>query len=125
MSQHPNVILLAVLKPDGLSRKTMRDIIDNNELAYRGSDWSKGPPDIKVAGHIYHAEIMESNFDNNWQISGDSGDLMFFDLVTYGYGEAITWTELSQRQMELEKWAQETCNKHQCTHEIRVSANYW
>lgn len=27
MSSHPNVILMAVLKPDNLSRKTMRDIL--------------------------------------------------------------------------------------------------
>jgi len=51
MSTHPNVILMAVLKPDDLSRKTMRDIIGDVG------------DDIPIGDNEYHTIIMETDFD--------------------------------------------------------------
>jgi hypothetical protein len=117
MSIHPNVILMAVLTPDNLSRKTMRDILAEHKqgVLYR----------IVIAGTEYDTLVMESDYDEGWQISAKAGDLVFFDLVTYGYGETIAWDKLESQKKELEAWALETCKKHHCSYEIKITANYW
>ncbi len=117
MSTHPNVILMAALTPDGLSRKTMASILA--ETNTRSDD------DIKINGRDYHHKIMEADYDNGWQIASKEGDLLFFDLVTYGYGVAIKWAALESQKLALEEWAKGICERHHCTYEIRVSANYW
>lgn len=119
MSAHPNVILMAVLKPDGLSRKTMREIVaeypsKHNEEYYIG-----------IGEKDYSSTIMESDYDDEWQIAADEGDLIFLDFVTYGYGRWIAWNDLEKQKVELEKWAKEVSKKFHCSFEIRVSANYW
>ncbi|MGD9157169.1 MAG: hypothetical protein PVG39_02060 [Desulfobacteraceae bacterium] len=117
MSTHPNVILMAVLKPDDLARKTMREILA--EFKVENDD------DIKIGSKDYIWIIMEDDYDEGYQISSDEGDLIFFDLVTYGYGEFINWEKLEKQKQELEIWAKDICEKHNCQYEIRVSANYW
>lgn len=118
MSTHPNVILLAILTPDDLSRKTMRDILADEGI----EDSNK---DIKINGIDYSHLIMESEYEEGYQISGKEGDLLFFDLITYGYGEFVTWEKLEAQKQSLEDWAKQTSEKHHCSYEIRVSANYW
>jgi hypothetical protein len=117
MSTHPNVILMAVLIPDGLSRKTMRDILTE----YLADD----DGNIKIGNEEYHSLVMESDYEDSNQIAAKEGDLVFYDLVTYGYGEVIFWGDLEKRKVELEKWAQTVCVKHRCKFDIRVTANYW
>jgi hypothetical protein len=117
MGTHPNVILMVALTPDDLSRKTMRTILEESEKAALS--------DIVIGTESYHALIMEDSYDEGWQISAKEGDLVFFDLVTYGFGESITWDKLEKQKAELEEWAKDTCKAHNCTYEIRVTANYW
>lgn len=119
MSTHPNVILMAVLTPDGLSRKTMRDILVDNNLE-KDSDFH-----VKIGGESYAHMIMESKYDNDLQISAAVGDLVFHDFVTYGYGECIEWSSLEERKIRLKRWAMETSEKHHCSYKIVVTANYW
>jgi len=118
MSQHPNVILTAVLTPDGLSRKTMREIMEEYGTGFEDSY-------VLVGEKEYNALIMESNYDEGWQISAQEGDLVFFDLVTYGYGERVEWDDLESLKGELEEWAQKTCEAHHCSYRIWVTANHW
>lgn len=117
MSTHPNVILMAVLTPHGLARKTMAAI-----LAEAGV---KDDEDISIGGTKYHTLVMEDSYDQGWQISAKEADLVFFKLVTYGYGEVITWLELERLKTALEAWANKTAAKHQCDVRIDVTANYW
>lgn len=81
--------------------------------------------DIKINGVEYHHKIMEGGYDKNWQISSREGDLIFFDLVTYGYGEQISWDDLQNQKDALEAWAKGICERHACAYKISVTANYW
>ena len=118
MGTHPNAILMVVLTPDGLSRKTMRSILADSN----GPD---GNSDVRIGGKCYHCEIMESDYNEGYQIAASEGDLIFFDFVTYGYGEFVDWGDLEKQKNELEKWASEMCSKYNCSFKIRVTANYW
>ncbi len=118
MSTHPNVILMARFQPHGLSRKTMDAIL--------GQRYSRdSAPDVKIGQHDYHPLLLESDYDEGLQIAGGEGDLVFYDLVTYGYGEVIAWDDLASRQRVLHAWATEIAAKHACDFNIAVSANYW
>lgn len=123
MSAHPNVILLLTLTPQDLARKTMREILVANGIQV--DDEYHKDDDVKIGGAEYHHEIMESDYNDSWQISGKEGDLLFFDLVTYGYGEQIKWEKLEAQKRELEEWAKSICDNHHCTYQISVAANYW
>lgn len=120
MGTHPNAILMAVLTPDDLSRKTMREILSFNGVSE--GDFDK---DIKINDIDYHTLIMEESYNNGWQISAKEGDLLFFNLVTYGYGERIEWNKLDNQKTHLEEWAKEMCKKFHCSYEIFITANYW
>lgn len=120
MSTHPNVILLLTLTPDGLARKTMRDIL--TEAGVKEDDLDN---DVTIGSAKYHHEIMEGDYNDNWQIAAKEGDLIFFDMVTYGYGEQIMWDRLELQKRELETWAKDTCSRHHCQYVISVTANYW
>jgi hypothetical protein len=115
------------LTPDGLSRKTMRDIMAFNGIRYRHqcNDETEDFDGILIGEEIYHHAIMEETYSSSWQISGNEGDLVFFDLVTYGYGESISWCKLQAQKEELEAWAKVQCEKFHCSYEIAISANYW
>jgi hypothetical protein len=115
MSTHPNAILLLVLKPDDLTRKTYRAIL---EEAGREDD-------LMIGGDRYNIEVMESTYDESHQIAADEGDIVVFDMVTYGYGERIEWDKLVAQKSVLEEWAAGICERHKCTASFYVTANYW
>jgi len=119
MSTHPNAILMAVLKPDDLSRKTMREILAGNDVKDSEID------NLKIGEKEYFRIIMESDYDEGYQISADEGDLVFLDMVTYGYGEVITWADLEKQKNALEEWAKAMSEKFHCSYSIQVTANYW
>lgn len=117
MSEHPNVLLIARLTPDDLSRKTMKAIL---------LDGKSDDDDCLPIGEVkYHTKIMETDYDNGYQISAKEGDLIFFDLVTYGYGEVISWGKLQAQKEVLEIWAKDICARFHCAYEILIGANYW
>lgn len=121
MSTHPNAILLLVLKPDGLARKTYRDI-----LAERDPPPSyDGDPNLKIGGEDYHVSVMESDYDEGYQIGADEGDILVFDMITYGYGEKIEWAKLEAQKAALAEWATGICERHNCTAQFFITANYW
>lgn len=117
MSAHPNVILLLTLKPDDLSRKTLRAIQSEAGIDDGGS--------LKIGEQSYHVSVMESEYDDGYQISADEGDIIIFDMVTYGYGEKIEWSKLIAKKDALELWALVACERHKCSAKIFVTANYW
>lgn len=53
------------------------------------------------------------------------GDIIVYDMVTYGYGELIEWDKLVKQKEELEAWAKIMCEKFNCSYKIFVTANYW
>lgn len=120
MSTHPNAILLLCLKPDDLARKTYRAI-----LADAGADPDDESPDIKIDGESYHCRVMESSYDDGFQITANEGDIIVFDFVTYGYGELIAWDRLAAKKVALDAWAAGICERHKCKPSIYVTANYW
>jgi len=117
MSTHPNAILMAVLTPAGWSRERMQEIVpgyDQDSHSY-----------IEIGDTKYNAIIMESDYDERFQISAREGDLIFFDMITYGYGDRIAWDRLTSLHGKLQRWALETCQTHHCSYKIFVTANYW
>ncbi len=118
MSTHPNTILMVALTPDDLSRKTMKAILAEHDVIDTDDE-------IKINGMEYNYEIMEQDYLDFWQISSKEGDLIFFDMVTYGYGESIKWSDLEAQKADLEEWAKGICERHNCSYEIRVCSNYW
>jgi hypothetical protein len=121
MSIHPNVILMVVLTPDNLSRKTYREIL----LANDDGNMSAEDNNIKIDNKTYNVFVAESEYNEIWQISVPEGSIVIMDMVTYGYGESITWNKLEQQKNVLENWAKKTCEEYKCTYSIEVSANYW
>lgn len=117
MGSHPNAILMVSLTPDDLSRKTYRDILSHCDI--------EADDTIKIGKLDYLHKIMEEDYDKGYQISSKEGDIVVFDMVTYGYGETIKWSEFEQKKIELENWAKEICKKFRCSYEIFVTANYW
>ena len=117
MSIHPNVILLVTLTPDGLSRKTRRDILAGDSIDIEDS--------IEIGEYSYHHEVMESDYNDNYQISAAEGDIIIFDMVTYGYGRKIDWDDLAKQRLTLETWAINVCARYHCSYKIFVTANYW
>jgi hypothetical protein len=118
MSTHPNVLLLLVLTPDDLARKTYRAIVDEHCAG-------DSEQDIEINGENFHHRVMEEDYFEDSQISAPEGSIILWDLVTYGYGEKITWQALADHKSALESWAEGVCAKHHCKAEIFVSANYW
>lgn len=117
MSSHPNVILMAVLTPDELPSDTMRAILATNSADANGH--------FDIIDVSYRSILMRDVYDSDLQISASEGDLVFYDLVTYGYGDTITWEKLQERQSDLAVWALRMCIEHHCKYKIMVSANYW
>lgn len=122
MSMHPNVILLCALTPNDLARKTYRAIVAEHK---KQRSYEEDHPDLEIGGTEYHCQVMESDYDEDWQIGSKEGDIIVFDLVTYGYGETISWDKLSAQKDMLEAWAKEACEKFSCSYRIEITANYW
>lgn len=143
MGAHPNVILKCTVKADGTTRKLLRDLLAQNrheipdsslplfldskgevvKNAITGKDLrhSRDDDELCIGDYCYDTLVMESEYDESWQISGEEGDLIIFDLVTYGYGQEITLRDLQQRIDSLETWA----IQHSLSYKISISANYW
>ena len=142
MSTHPNVILKCTVKPEGTTRKLLRDLLAQNREEIPDTNLpfmldSKGQTIINrngypvrisrdgltIGSHSYHTLVMESDYDEGWQISGEEGDLIIFGLVTYGYGEEISWEDLAKRVGDIQSWALQP--QRNLTVKISVTANYW
>lgn len=122
MGAHPNVLLMVVLTPKGLARQTMKAILQD-EI---GKDYDRESADqIKIGDQEYYPLVMESDYDEGFQISAKEGDLVFHDHATYGYGVVIAWAELEKRQAALAAWGKRVGEKHNCDYRVDVSANYW
>ena len=118
MSCHPNAMLILALTPDGLARKTYRAILADAGIDSDGS--------FKIGGKFYHQHgVMENDYDKGNQLGLPEGTIYVFSLVTYGYGETIKWADLEAQKVALEEWAKAVCEKHNCSADILVSANYW
>jgi len=46
-------------------------------------------------------------------------------MVTYGYGEVVKWDAVQSQKASLEEWAKDVCERHSCTAEYFITANYW
>ncbi len=134
MSQHPNVILALEMATDDLPMKTLRAIVSE----YRKSFIAKGGDrigetvydddyiQIKPDGEDYNFLVAESDYEEGWQLQTTEGNLYFFRMVTYGYGEVVGWAELDAEKQELDAWASTVAEKyHLSNHSIFVTANYW
>lgn len=121
MSTHPNAILLLTLTPDGLARATYRAILADAGVQNNGED----SDNIKIGSNVYDHRVMEDDYYEDSQIAAKEGDIVLWDLVTYGYGEKIRWADLEARKAALEQWAQDICKRHACKFEIWLTANYW
>jgi len=119
MSTHPNVILMCILTPNDLARKTFRTIVGEKEAD------SGNTAEVTIKGKDYYVEVMEDEYNDDWQISAKEGDIVVFDMVTYGYGDNVEWETLEKQKQDLEVWAKEICERLSCAYKIVVAANYW
>lgn len=120
MSSHPNVVLMAVLTPDDGSRKTFRAMAEA-----AGAEISEGSYQQKIGKQDFSVMVMEEDYEEDLQIQGGEGNIVAYDMVTYGYGEVVTWAELNELRESLEEWAKNACERYSCKYEIKVTANYW
>jgi hypothetical protein len=120
MGNHPNVILAVAISPQGLSRKTMAALKED-----AGVNYSEADEQFTIEGKEYHCVVMEGDYDDSFQVKAKEGDLVFLDMVTYGYGDVIDWLNLANQAESLEAWAKAVCEKHHCDYRIFVTANYW
>ena len=118
MSTHPNTILMGVLIPDELARKTYRAIVGSI-----GAD--NDDPYFNIGGLGYSLKIMEDSYDDSNQISAPEGSIVAHCLLTYGYGETIAWAEVEKAKAELEAWLANIAAQHKCSHSIHLTASYW
>lgn len=118
MSTHPNAILLLTLTPDSTSRKTYRAIMSEAGV-------TEDDGDLKIGFESYHTKVMESDYDDGYQIPAKEGDIIIFNMVTYGYGELIEWDKLVEQKAALQTWADGVCERHQCKAAFYITANYW
>lgn len=118
VSTHPNVILMAIFTPDDLPMKTHRAIM--NECGLKDSD-----DQIKIGDKSLSHFVMEDSYNEDNQISAPESSIVVFDLVTYGYGESLTWDDLATQKQALEDWARGICERHKCSVIFKVGANYW
>ena len=121
MSTHPNVILMACLTPDDLARKTYRDICESENIPVPNDSVKE----IKIGEAEYAIMVMEEAYDESIQIQAKEGDIVVYELVTYGYGEVISWEKLERLKTDLEIWCKKVCEQFKCSYRIEVSANYW
>jgi hypothetical protein len=121
MSTHPNVILMAVFTPDDLPMKTHRAIMADVPNPY---EYDLEGLQVEVGSEKYYVKCCEG-YDEDNQISARPGEIIAHSLITYGYGEFVTWDKLAGLKNDLEAWAKGICEKHKCSFEIRVLANYW
>lgn len=117
MSSHPNVMLQCVLTVNDGTRKTQRAL----EKAFPG----KYGGDIKVGERNYSLTVMESDYEEGYQISADEGQIVLHIYLTYDYGETVTLDEIQAYVDPLRAWAEEAKGPHGFTYEIRIGANYW
>ncbi len=120
MSTHPNTILLGIITPDDLARKTYRDI-----CAEVGADPSDAYFTINDSDkRHYSMTVMESHYDDDSQISAPEGSIVIWTFLTYGYGETISWEEADAERVRVADWLTKICAKHKCTYSIQLTANY-
>lgn len=117
MSTHPNAILLAVLTPDDLARKTYRAILE--EAGIESDD------QLKLGDMHYSVDIMEDDYDENNQITAPEGSIILHAFLTYGYGENASWEEVTAAKSNLDEWLAGICERHHCKSEVFITANYW
>jgi len=115
----PNVILLLRLKPEDLARETLRSILA--EVGAQPTDFNQ----LEIGGNYYTLSVMESDYDEDNQIAADEGDIIVYNLVTYGYGDVAPWEYLCAQKAALDVWAAGVCERHHCTASVFVTANYW
>lgn len=119
MSIHPNALLMLHLSPNDLPRKTFLEIVRD-----AGSD----PDDaqVKIDGHDYSVKLMDGDYDEGWQVSGAEGEIVLMSMVTYGYGERISWDDLRTRANALATWAEENMDRYKlASAKVSIGANYW
>jgi hypothetical protein len=121
MSTHPNAMLILVLTPDDLARKTYRAILE--EAGVGDDDQLKLGEDH--FGMRFHHRVMEDGYDDSHQISAPEGSIVFHTFLTYGYGERCQWPDVEKYKAALDAWANGICERHHCKAEISIGANYW
>lgn len=119
MSRHPHTLLLCILTPDDLARKTYRAI-----LAEHDSD--SDDPAIDIGTDEYTVSLVEDAEEGveELQITAPAGSIVVWGFLTYGYREQCAWEDAVRRKEALELWAQGICRRHHCSYTISLSANY-
>ena len=139
MSTHPNAMLILRLEPDDVPCKTLREMLDERRKGFdrdgdglirvneHDSNYPQLPCDTEFAiGDIVYRSKLMDGYDESDQIDGEEGQIVLYDLMTYGFGESIAFDEVKRRAEALEAWAAENCPKHKISKwSVEISANYW
>jgi len=112
---------MAVFTPDDLPMKTYRAIMSEVPNPH---DYDLGDIQFKIGSENYSVKCYEG-YDEDNQISANHGQIIAHSLITYGFGEFVAWDHLLRLKGDLDTWAKSVGDKHKCSVEIRVSANYY
>jgi hypothetical protein len=112
-------MLQCVLTVNDGARKTQRAL----KAAYPGKYTDEDR--IKIGERDYSLTVMESDYDEGYQISADEGQIVLHEYLTYGYGETVAVDDMLARIAAVKAWAEEAKGPHGFTYEIRIGVNYW
>lgn len=118
MSIHPNAIMMMVYEGD--AAETIYNELDGGEMETTGSS-----AELQIGGTEWRLLLMQDSYDESDQISAPEGSLVFFDLITYGYGDTIAWEKCVAWQAALEAYGKELVQKHGGKISFYITANYW
>ena len=141
MGAHPNAMIMAVLTLDQGMRKTERLIFEHCEdrkiecsleggtiKILNGKRGNPNPPEWPEGYPLtddWSVQVMESDYEEGYQISAKEGQIVIHGYLTYEYGETVKWVELEAQKKQLMDLLDPMTKDLEFTYEIVIGANYW
>lgn len=134
MGNHPNSILMAIIKGPDETSVNWDEKDDNYDVEYHNfnnfcSTFNINPEEgeILIDGNIYYVMPSSEGDSSGYHIYGDNdGDILIWDYISYGYGDYIDWDRLHLQKVALQNWCDEIKFKLPgFEYKIVVTANYW
>lgn len=128
-----NVMLMAIIKPFGRPADMFAAIVaesNKNECRVRTIESTDNVFDIYLSDRpgrqdSWYALLMSTDYNAEYDISADAGNIVLFDFMTMGATEKGSWLYAEQKKNELEAWAKGVCERHGGKFDIVLTANYW
>ena len=128
-----NVMLMAIIKADGDAETMFAAIVaesKKNERRVRTIESTDNVFDIYLSDRpgrqdSWYALLMATDYNAEYDISADAGNIVLFDFMTMGATEKQSWSYVEEQKNKLEAWAKGVCERHGGEFDIVLTANYW